>query len=207
MTKDNNDAKGFELKNDKSRSLAEDLKQKANKINQSGPKSQLSMIASADEFYKRGADKKAEDVTLQFLSFFIDNEEYAIELRETSEIIKMRDMTEVPYTPFFIAGIISLRGNIIPVFNLHKRLGLKEKPATYDTRMVIASLHNHDEIKVALVVDKISGVTRVNPNEIEATPSIHQEAGVEFIRGVVHYDKDRIIILLDLEILIEVGKL
>lgn len=155
---------------------------------------QISIAPAADEFYKRDIDKKAEDGLIQFLSFIVDDEEYALELSETSEVIKMREITEVPHAPSFVAGIISLRGEIIPVISLSKRLGLKEKDITPEARMLIAF---HADMKMGFIVDKIMGVARIDPNKIESAPSVQQEAGAEFVRGLVHH-QDRLIILLSL---------
>ena len=162
--------------------------------------SQLYMAPTADEFYKKNIEKKGEGELLQLLSFIVDDEEYALELSETSEVIKMREITEMPHALFFIAGIISLRGEIIPVISMQKRLGLKEKDIDLnENRMIIAS---HADIKIGLIVDRIMGVVKVNPNSIESTSNIQQDAGGEFIRGVVHH-KDRLIILLNLPMLIK----
>lgn len=160
---------------------------------------QISIAPAADEFYKRDIEKKGEDGLLQFLSFIVDDEEYALELSETSEVVKMREITEVPHAPLFIAGIISLRGEIIPVVSLQKRLGLKEKDISSEARMVIAF---HTDIKVGLIVDKIMGVLRIDPKTIESAPPAQQEAGAEFIRGLVHH-QERLIILLNLPMLLE----
>lgn len=163
--------------------------------------SQISMAPTADEFYKKNMEKKGAGELLQLLSFIVDDEEYALELSETLEVIKLREITEVPHAPLFIAGIISLRGEIIPVISLQKRLGLKEKDTDPENRMIVAS---YTDIKIGLIVDRIMGVVRVNPNDIESTSTIQQEAGGEFIRGVVHH-KDRLIILLNLPTLLNMG--
>ena len=162
--------------------------------------SQVAMAPTADEFYKKNMEKKREDELIQLLSFIVDNEEYALKLSETMEVIKMRDVTEVPHAPSFISGIISLRGEIIPVISMQKRLGLKEKDIDLnENRMIVAS---HSDIKIGLIVDRIMGVVKVNQNNIESTSNIQQDAGGEFIRGVVHH-KDRLIILLNLPMLLE----
>lgn len=195
-------------------------------------KSQISLAPSAKEFYKRNIEKEADDRLLQFLSFIVDDEEYALELHETKEVVKMREITEVPHAPHFIAGIISLRGEIIPVISLQKRLGLKEKDITSAARMVIAfhtdigsfasegahpsalggGADAHYEpsvekasngVKIGLIVDRIMGVVRLNPEEIEPAPPVHREAGAEFIRGVVHYE-DRLIMLLNIPMLCKI---
>ena len=161
--------------------------------------SQLSIAPTADEFYKRDIKKEGEDELLHFLCFIADEEEYALELNEIKEVIKMRGTTDVPNVHDFVSGIISLRGEIISVINLARRLGLKEKDAGPETRMLIVS---HTDVKVCFIVDKIMGVVRINPKEIESALSIQKDASDEFIRGVVHH-QDRFIILLNLPALLK----
>ena len=157
-------------------------------------------IDPADEAYRRDlAVEEKEDELLQFISFVADKEEYALGIGEITEAVKMKEITEVPNAPFFIAGIISLRGEIIPVMSLQKRLGLKESDISQDTRIVITSF---EDMKMGLIVDSIRGVLRVHPAEIETTPPIQGEAAVEFIKGVVH-NKGRLIMLLSLSLLFE----
>lgn len=162
-------------------------------------KSQLSIAPTADEFYKRDVKKESEDELLQFLCFIADDEEYALELDEIKEVIKVRGITDVPHAHDFIIGIISLRGEIISVINLARRLGLKERGVSPETRMLILS---HTDVKVCFIVDRIMGVVRINPKEIESALSMQKEASDEFIRGVVHY-QDRFIILLNLPALLK----
>ena len=163
-----------------------------------GPKSQLSRAPTADEFYKRDIKKEGENELLQFLCFIADDEEYALELDEIKEVIKMRGITDVPHAHDFITGVISLRGEIISVINLARRLGLKERDVSPETRMLILS---HTDVKVCFIVDRIMGVVRINPKEIESALSMQKEASDEFIRGVVHH-QGRFIILLNLPALL-----
>lgn len=157
--------------------------------------SQQKSIAPTEDIYKRNLmEKEEEDDLLQFLSFIVDDEEYALELNEIIEVIKMREATDVPNTPSFIVGIISLRGEIISMMNLQKRLGLKDGNVSPATRIVITS---YLETKMGFIVDKILGVIKVNPKAIEPPPPIQAGIAIEFIRGVVHH-KNRLIILLNL---------
>lgn len=183
-------------------------------------RSQISIAPTADEFYKRNTDKEVEDDLLEFLCFVVEGEEYALELSETSEVIKIREITEVPNAPLFISGIISLRGEIIPIISLQKRLGLNaaalkqgQEGSNPEARMVIAFNVDIDphadglsvgaEAKIGFVVDRIMGVVRVHRREIESTPSIQKEANVEFIKAVVH-KKERLIMQLNLPMLLKV---
>jgi len=184
---------------DKIRSVSEEDKIKQQETAAIKPVSSGS-IAPANEAYRRDlALEEKEGELLQFISFVVDEEEYAMGIGEITEAVKMKEITEVPNAPFFIAGIISLRGEIIPVMSLQKRLGLKERDITQDTRIVITSF---EDMKMGLIVDSIRGVFRVHPAEIESTPPIQGEAAVEFIKGVVH-NKGRLIMLLSLSLLFE----
>ncbi|HAG51366.1 MAG TPA: chemotaxis protein CheW [Deltaproteobacteria bacterium] len=161
-------------------------------------------IAPTDEeFYEGGrADKKEEDV-LQFLCFYVDDEEYALELSVIAEIIKLRDITDVPHIPDFMAGIISLRGEIIYIMNLQKRLSLKKRDITPENRIIIALAETKiGLVKMGLMADRIVGVVRVNSKNIEPTTNIQGGTCSRFIKGVIHY-KGRLIIMLNLPVLLE----
>lgn len=167
-----------------------------------GHKSQRSIAPTADEFYKRDIKKQGEDELLHFLCFIADDEEYALGLDEIKEVIKMRAITDVPNVRDFVSGIISLRGEIISVINLARRLGLKERDISPETRMLIAS---HTDVKACFIVDRIMGVVRINPEKIESALSVQKDASDEFIRGVV-YHQDRLIMLLNLPALLKLEK-
>lgn len=143
--------------------------------------------AEADEGVKETAQE------LELLSFRLGAEEYAVMVDEVREVLKRRELTEVPNTPEHILGVMSLRGTMLTVIDLGRRLGLA--PAVQDerTRIIVVS---SDEEDVGLLVDRVTGVLKVLADAIKPPPE-NVEQGAEFLRGIVRKD-DRLVILLDL---------
>lgn len=131
---------------------------------------------------------------LQVVAFKLAQEEYAVEILNVQEIIRILDITRVPRAPFFIEGVINLRGNVIPVIDLRKRLGLSNRTNSENTRIIITKL---EEVTVGMVVDSVSEVLRIPTTGIEPPPSIISNVDIEFIDGVGKID-ERLIILLNL---------
>jgi purine-binding chemotaxis protein CheW len=126
-------------------------------------------------------DVSTEETPLDFLSFMIGDEEYGVPLQRINEIIKPRAITEVPRAPSFVLGILTLRGVVIPVFDLAKRLALGHITIGNSSRIVIV---NRDDEKVGLLVDRVRGVARVLPRDIEPPPPVIAGVDMQFLEGV-----------------------
>jgi purine-binding chemotaxis protein CheW len=118
---------------------------------------------------------------VELLAFMLGDEEYALKMEEAREIIRWRKPTKVPRAPEYVIGIISLRGIILPVFDVKKRLGLGEmKPSRY-TRIIVVS---EGGSLSGMVVDRITGVTAVPEKGIESAPAVIGGNEAEYIEGV-----------------------
>lgn len=152
---------------------------------------------ATEEAYFEGlvgeAVKDDEDLR-QMLSFSLGDEEYMIDIRDVREIIKMREITDIPRAPYFILGVISLRGNIIPVFDLKKRLKLGAVESSPDVRIVVCQ---KGELIVGLMVERINQVVRLPLRSIESTPAILSGLDRDLVEGVGRY-QGKMLILLDL---------
>ena len=148
-----------------------------------------------EEFYEDGfvdAVSEEDENLLNLLCFKLADEEYAIDIMSMKEIVKMREFTEVPRSPEFVTGIISLRGIIVPVFDLRKRLGLKAKEYDKNTRIIIA----YDGKKSwGMIVDEVIQVVRIPKNHIEPPPSILSGISAEFVSGIGKYEHKFAIIM------------
>lgn len=119
------------------------------------------------------------------------------------EIILMGEITRIPQVPDYIEGLINLRGSVIPIIDLRKRFNLKAGPYTDLTRIVVA---NVKEKTVGMIVDAVTQVIRVAPDQIDPAPPTVATAGSEHISGLAKLD-DRLLILLDIEQLLELESL
>jgi len=130
----------------------------------------------------------------EFLGFMLADEEYALDILEIKEIIRLQNITVVPRTPDYLKGIITLRGVIIPIFDLRRRLGLAEADHGAATRIVV--VYRGKEY-AGLIVDAITQVMKVNLETIEPPPPTIGVVEAEFIKGVTRY-QERLVILLNL---------
>jgi len=137
---------------------------------------------------------------MQLVVFNVAKEHYGVSIGSVQEIVRVPDVTEVPDAPIFLEGVINLRGRIVPVVDLRKRLRLQGIEKTKSTRVLITESGGN---LVGLLVDSVSEVLRIQPESIEAPPEMISAIGVEYITGVAKVE-DRLIILLDLKKILSV---
>lgn len=131
----------------------------------------------------------------QFVIFKLGEERYAVDILNVGGISEFRDVTKVPNAPYFIDGIINLRGDIIPIVSLKKRFNIPEKAVDSDTRIIINNIRGKD---IGFVVDEASQVIKIDDADIEDAPDIVKGADRQYISGVGKVN-DQIVILLNLE--------
>jgi purine-binding chemotaxis protein CheW len=148
----------------------------------------------------RDQTKKATPETeqaVQLISFSIGSERFGVQILVIQEIIMMSTITEIPNSPDFVEGVINLRGNIIPVLDLRKRLRLRGVPRSAGpkpgTRILVVEI---DDSVTGFIVDAVAKVITVPAARIAPPPDIVM-AGVQsqYISGVSHMDEGILIIL------------
>jgi purine-binding chemotaxis protein CheW len=132
---------------------------------------------------------------LQLVVFAMAKELYGVSIQSVHEIVKVPDITQVPDAPGYLVGVINLRGKIIPVIDLRKRLNLSGAERTKTSRVLITE---NEGRFVGLLVDAVSEVLKLPPEAVEAPPEMISSIGVEYITGVAKREL-RLIILLDLK--------
>lgn len=141
---------------------------------------------ATEEEYSQGMTvlgDEAEVEQVQWLGFYLGNEEYALDIEVISELIKPRALTELPHVPDYICGIITLRGEVIPVIDLKNRLGLPPADlCEVDLQRII--ICDEKAQRVGLLVDRISQVACLPVNEIEKPQLVGDNPAAAFIQGV-----------------------
>lgn len=137
---------------------------------------------------------KSEEL-LQLVSFKIGDEEFGLEILKVQEINRMMDVTRLPNAPSYVEGVINLRGKVIPVIDLRKRLGMEPKEHDKHTRIIVMELHGK---VVGFVVDAVSEVLRIPRSVTEPPPTFASSTGSDYITAVGKLE-DRLLTLLDLE--------
>jgi purine-binding chemotaxis protein CheW len=130
----------------------------------------------------------------KYLTFFLGNEEYGLEILTVHEIIGMMPVTRVPRMPEFILGVVNLRGKVIPVVDLRIRFGLAAEPSP-DVCIIVVQVHG---LQLGIVVDRVSEVVTVNAADIEPPPSFGVDVPTDFLLGIAK-SQGHVKMLLDIE--------
>jgi purine-binding chemotaxis protein CheW len=139
--------------------------------------------------------RAAVEATEHLATFYLDREEYGVDVKQVQEIRRVTEITSVPRAPRFIRGVINLRGRILPVLDLRTRLGLGEVATSRAARIVVVRVKDR---LLGLLVDGASQVLKIPVSQVEPAPEEVVQKGGDYIRGVAKLD-DRLIILVDLE--------
>jgi purine-binding chemotaxis protein CheW len=133
----------------------------------------------------------------QYLSFNLGESLFAVDVRQTKEILDFRRTTRVPQTPDYMLGVINLRGAVVPVIDLRRKLGLPARDVSQDTCIVVLEIARDEEVlTVGVVTDSVQEVLELGVDEIEPPPRIGSGLNIDYIRGMGKKE-DNFIILLD----------
>ena len=138
----------------------------------------------------------------QLVIFDLGKEQFGIEIAAVEGIVKMQEITRIPYAPSYMEGITNLRGAVLPVMDLKKRFGLEPEEQTNETRIITV---NMGSMKMGMIVSAVSEVLTIEDNVIEPTPPLVSSISTEFITGIAKINS-RLVILLDLERVLSAGE-
>ncbi|HTN44020.1 MAG TPA: chemotaxis protein CheW [Nitrospiria bacterium] len=141
------------------------------------------------------ADSKDKTIELRVVTFQIDDREYAVDISKIIEIIYYRPATPLPQTPGFIEGVVDLRGTVIPVLDLKKRLRLPSKDTVRRNHILIVRFKNK---MIGIVVDEVKQVVKIDERQIQSSQNIMDGGGSKYLQGVCKIN-DRLVFLLSLD--------
>ncbi|WP_373991873.1 chemotaxis protein CheW [Duganella sp. BuS-21] len=131
----------------------------------------------------------------EYLAFTLGQEEYGIDIQKVSEIRSYESPTRIANAPAFVKGVVNLRGIIVPIVDMRIKFNLG-KP-TYDQFTVVIILNIGHRV-VGMVVDRVSDVTTLMPDQIKPAPEIGSALNTDHIVGLGTID-DRMLILVDID--------
>lgn len=129
----------------------------------------------------------------KFTIFKIGDEVFGIGIERVVEILKVQKIFTIPGLPEFLSGVMSVRGNIVPVMDLRRRFGIK--PSGNKERIIIV---RYGQEKISFLVDDIKEILSLAPEEIRTPPSIFKGFKTEYLTGLGKHG-ERIIILLNID--------
>ena len=155
--------------------------------------------------YIQDIQETEKEQIMQLVGFMIGKELFGVDILMVQEIIRSAPITAVPNSPDFIEGVINLRGSIIPVIELRKRLNLYNKNQDKNKDWIL--IVNVDNRVTGFIVDSVTKVLKVRKDNIEPPPDIVM-AGLksQYIRGVCEINK-HLLIFLDFSRILKINEI
>ena len=157
------------------------------------------LVFTTEETYLRRHDDRRARERRGVLTVVVGGEVYGVEILSIREIIKLREITEVPRAPRFLLGVVTVRGLVLPVVDLRLRLRL-EVPALGRNARILVVMHKNE--RFGLLVDEVRGVVRFADDQVEPPPTSLSPSEAPFLAGIGRYPdegEERMVILLSLD--------
>ncbi len=139
----------------------------------------------------------------EWLSFKVAELDYAVDILKVREIRTWEQCTRIPYAPGYVAGLINLRGAIVPIIDLRKRLGMSSKSYDAETVILIMDVELMEGHKtIGIVVDAISEVVETDSNNSQFNPEFDLAIEKRFVSGIAD-DGTNMVILLNVDTLLD----
>jgi purine-binding chemotaxis protein CheW len=134
-------------------------------------------------------NKSIHKIKDQIVVFTLDKQFYALSLHAVLKVIQTIEIRQLPEAPEIIAGIINIKGRIIPVADIRKRLGLPTRETDLNDKIIIADTGKRE---IAINVDSVTGIRDIEP--LQLAFSKETKKFTEHISGVVKMDDDLVLI-------------
>ena len=133
------------------------------------------------------SEKTDQEKQLKHLIFSVYGVHYGIEIEYVTEIIGVQPITPVPNTPYYVKGIINIRGTIVPVVDMRARFKLEEVP--YDERTCTVLL-SKDNVNIGIIVDAVADVIQFSADDILPLPTGNTTDKNKFLKGIGKYGNE-----------------
>ncbi len=130
----------------------------------------------------------------QYIVIQVGAEQYGVDIKFIENIVRMQSITRVPHVQKHFNGVINLRGEVVPVMSLRRKLGLEDDVITNNTRIIIVKLEN---APIGVVVDEVREVVTIQDDEVDSVTTSKKDAA-SYIKGIGKAN-DTLISLFDLE--------
>ncbi|EID84457.1 Chemotaxis signal transduction protein [Treponema sp. JC4] len=133
----------------------------------------------------------------QLVTFHLGEELYGVNIMDVKEIVKLQNVRFIPNAPYYVEGIINLRGEIIPIIDLHKRFKLQSGSASSDADVNDGGfiILNIEGSQIGIIIDKVERVVSVKAEDVKEPPQMLSGIGSEYIEGVIRQEQGYLIML------------
>jgi len=133
------------------------------------------------------------DTEMKIVAFTITEKEYALEIKNVSQVIRIKEITPIPQTPDFVEGVIIWHGKVMPLISLHKKFSLEKQGSNELSRIIITGVHGYP---IGIIVDQVTDVLNLEAANLEPPGALFGEAN--YLVGIGKIGK-RLILLMDVE--------
>lgn len=148
-------------------------------------RARVDTAAAATNLMTSNDDEDAEDSTAQYVSLLVNQQEYAFEIGQVDEIVRVPDaITAVPHAASHVLGLINLRERLLPLVSLRRMFNLPDEQLTEHHRIVVVRIPGDLEERVGVVVDNVREVLRVVENDQTDMPGLLRKSGAEEIEKI-----------------------
>jgi purine-binding chemotaxis protein CheW len=132
----------------------------------------------------------------QYLTFKLGNEIFATDVAKVREVLDLTIITAIPRTPEFMAGVINLRGSVVPVVDLRLCFEMTKTENTCNTCIVVVEvLLDGESTVIGVLADSVEAVIDLEPDQIQPAPHIGTHIQTDFIKGMGKRDTQFVMIL------------
>ena len=129
---------------------------------------------------------------MQLVIFDLAGEAYGVVIQAVLEIIRMQEITTIPQAPYFVKGVINLRGKVIPVADLRKRFSMPAAEESKESRIVVVDIGGQ---AIGMTVDAVTEVTRIPAGTVEPPSAVITTDDSDYLLGIAKLDSGMIILL------------
>ena len=133
---------------------------------------------------------------LQLVTFQLGEEKYGIDIMNVKEIVREQEIRPIPNAPLYVAGILNLRGSIIPIINLHQRFHFRKAQLNAEEELLSGIIIiKINQMELGVIIDKVSRVATIDLDLVQPPPQMISGIGAEYIQGVVREEEGYLIIM------------
>jgi len=134
-----------------------------------------------------------------YLTFKLGEEQFGVHVSQVLNILEMTSITKVPKSPFYVKGVINLRGQVLPIIDARLKFGMEETEYTNNTCIIVMDLEMEGEtINIGTIVDGVLSVVEINESQVEPPPSIGSRFKSGFIYGMAKVEEE-FVMLVDMQ--------
>lgn len=132
----------------------------------------------------------------QYLTFQLGDEIFAFDVLRTNEVLEVSQITRIPGSADSMIGVINLRGSVVPVVDLRKKLRMNVQEKTVDTSIIIIDTdYGEEKVTLGVLVDAAKKVIKLDDTQLEPPPKVGMKLNIEYITAIGKCDNDFIILL------------